>query len=147
MGQCEPKCAPKYFDLCSGRPGNGPENFSSVVRFIKTSKGLKWSLNSVSHPFIHFLCICLGFSFFFFSSLRPAGQRRPTHSTPTMLQSGQGGCQGEGGFWVGAEQQIKRKMIDIIYRLSAGLKGLESQGSPLKKIPQPNGNSSVSQSR
>lgn len=38
---------------------------------------------------------------------------------------------------MGAEQQIKRKMIDIIYRVSAGLKGLESQGSPLKKRDPP----------
>lgn len=124
MGQCEPKCAPKYFDLCSGRPGNGPENFSSAVRFIKTSKGLKWSLDSVSHPFIHFLCVCLGFPFFFF--LRPAGQRRLIHSTPQCCSQDEESVRG-GGFWVGAEQKIKRRMTDISYRVSAGHKALASQ--------------------
>lgn len=94
MGQCEPKCAPKYFDLCSGRPGNGPENFSSAVRFIKTSKGLKWSLNSVSHPFIHFLCVCLGVSFFFFFKAGWSKKADPFNST--MLQPGRGVCQGRG---------------------------------------------------
>lgn len=86
------------------------------------------------------------FSFFFFF-FKAGWSKKADPFNPTMLQSGQGGSQGEGGFWVGAEQQIKRKMIDIIYRVSAGLKGLESLGSPLKKIPQPNGNGSVSQSR
>lgn len=98
---------------------------------------------------IHSLSLYLfGVFFFLFSLFFKAGwSKKADPFNPTMLQSGQGGCQGEGGFWVGAEQQIKRKMIDIIYRVSAGLEGLESQGSPLKKIPQPNGNSSVSQSR
>lgn len=35
---------------------------------------------------------------------------------------------------MGAEKKIKRRMIDIIYRVSAGLQALASQGSPLKKI-------------
>lgn len=108
MGQCEPKRTPRHFDLCSGRPGNEPENFSSAVRFIKTSKGLKWSLNSMSHPFIHFLCVCLGFSFLFF--LRPTGQRRLSHSTPQCCS--QDGESARGGGLLGGRREENKKEND-----------------------------------
>lgn len=80
---------------------------------------------------IHSLSLCLFGVFFFF--LRSAGQRRPTHSTPQCCSQDGESAKGR-GFWVGAEQKIKRRMIDIIHRVSAGLKALASQVSPLKKI-------------
>lgn len=82
----------------------------------------------MSHLFIHFLCVW-GFLFFFFRG--PAGQRRPIHSTPQSCSQDRESARG-GGFWVGAEQKIKRRMIDIIYRLRGAHRHKQATDGPVK---------------
>lgn len=61
----------------------------------------------MSHPFIHFLCVCLGFSFFFFKA---GWSKKADPFNSTMLQPGRGDCQRRG--LLGGRRAEKKKEND-----------------------------------